>query len=171
MADDNKTSGPFDIRTIKTLVAMMSQHELSEIDLHDGAQRIRLRRGPKERVIAAATPMAAPAAIAPVAAPQPAAAPAAAAAKPEKPTAAGRNLIEIKSPTVGTFYASANPESPVFVKVGSKVSPNTVVCLIEAMKIFNEINADCTGSIAEVLVENQQAVEYGQVLFRVDPVG
>ena len=172
MAEENlqKNTGPFDIRTIKTLVAMMSQHELSEIDLHDGSQRIRLRRGQKQKVFAAPAPMALPPAPVP-AATLSAPAPATPVAKPEKPAAANRNLIDIKSPTVGTFYSSSNPETPAFVKVGSKVNANTVVCLIEAMKIFNEINADCTGVIAEVLVENQQAVEYGQVLFRVDPAG
>src|SRR5260370_38918879 len=77
----------------------------------------------------------------------------------------------IKSPTPGTFYAAASPDAEPFVRVGSKVTPTTVVCVIEAMKIFNEITADCSGVITEVLVENQQAVEFGQVLFKVDPTG
>jgi acetyl-CoA carboxylase biotin carboxyl carrier protein len=144
---------------VKSLVALMSQHELSEIDLHDGNQRIRLRRGGRVAMMSAPAPMPAP--------PHPAAA--APPPKTDGAVAAAKNLIEIKSPTPGTFYAAANPDSPPFVKAGARVTPTTVVCLIEAMKIFNEITADCTGIITEVLVENQQPVEYGQVLFRVDP--
>jgi acetyl-CoA carboxylase biotin carboxyl carrier protein len=151
---------PFDVRTIKQLVALMTQHDLSEIDLHAGDRRVRLRRGgapatalPRET--AAPAPSTAPAS-----------SPPAAASEPPKPT---RVLQEIKSPTPGTFYTAANPKSDPFVKVGSRVTPISVVCIIEAMKIFNEITADCTGVISEVLVENQQPVEYGQVLFRVDP--
>ena len=82
-----------------------------------------------------------------------------------------KKLIEIKSPTPGTFYSAPKPDAQAYVRAGSKVRPETVVGLIEAMKIFNEINAECNGVIAEILVENQQPVEYGQVLFRVDPTG
>lgn len=77
--------------------------------------------------------------------------------------------ISIKSPTVGTFYVSANPEDQPFVRVGARVSPDTVVCLVEAMKVFNQITADCSGTIVEVCVENAHPVEYGQILFRVQP--
>ena len=99
------------------------------------------------------------------AAPPPAAAPAA----KEK---SGPGLIEIKSETPGTFYAKPNPEAPQpFVSVGSRVKPETVVGLIEAMKLFNEIPAGCAGVVAEILVENGQPVEYGQVLIRVNPAG
>jgi acetyl-CoA carboxylase biotin carboxyl carrier protein len=78
-------------------------------------------------------------------------------------------LLEIKSPAVGTFYAQKDPGSPPFVTVGSRVNPDTVVCLIEAMKVYNEINAGCSGVVAEVLVQDKEFVEYGAVLFRVDP--
>jgi acetyl-CoA carboxylase biotin carboxyl carrier protein len=142
----------------------MRRHELSEIDLHDGDRRIRLRRG--------FPPAAAPAvALAP--APAPAPTPAAAPAKPAtpEPTPAGKNYVEIKSPTPGTFYAAASPDAEPYVRKGSRVTPETVVGLIEAMKLYNEIQAECAGVIAEILVENRQAVEYGQVLFRVDPTG
>ena len=102
-------------------------------------------------------------------------APSAPAVKPDSapaPAAApSRKLVEIKSITPGTFYSASSPEAQPFVRLGSKVTPTTVVGLIEAMKLFNEITAECNGVIAEVLVENQQAVEYGQVLFRVDPTG
>ena len=77
--------------------------------------------------------------------------------------------MEIKSPTPGTFYASPNPDSPPFVQAGSKVTKDTIVCIIEAMKVFNEIPAEVAGTVVSVHVQNQQAVEYGQVLFKVDP--
>jgi len=166
VADDaSRNPGPFDLRTVKALVALMRDHDLSEIDLREGTQRICLRRGSLQAVATAVTIPGTPA-------PAPASQPAP--PKNDAPSSSAppaKKLIEIKSPTPGTFYASANPESPPFVKVGARVAPNTVVCLIEAMKIFNEITADCTGTIIEILVENQQAVEYGQVLFRVDPTG
>ena len=160
MADDtDNMSGPFDVQTIKMLVQLMGRHDLSEIDLHKGDQRIRIRRGAQGTTVTA--PMAAPVA---AAAPSSPAAP----AKVEK---SSRPLLEIKAPTVGTFYAQEKPDAPPYVSVGSRVTPTTVVCQIEAMKTFNEIPAGCSGVIREVLVENQQPVEYNQVLFRVDPAG
>jgi acetyl-CoA carboxylase biotin carboxyl carrier protein len=158
-----KAAGPFDVRTVKSLVALMTQHDLSEIELRDGNQRLRLRRGAYQPVTPTSSPATPP--------PSPAGAaagPNAEAAGPSAP-APGRPLLEIKSPTPGTFYAAAKPGEPPFVKVGSKVTPETVVCLIEAMKLYNEVQAECTGVIVEAPVENQQAVEYGQVLFKVDP--
>jgi acetyl-CoA carboxylase biotin carboxyl carrier protein len=153
-------SPPFDVRTIKDLVALMSRHELSEIDLREGEMRIRLRRGPQGVVSVAAPTVAA----APIPAP-------AAAAPADTPAikATGAKLLEIKAPTPGTFYAAANPDSDAFVQVGTRVSSSTVVCIIEAMKIFNEIQAECSGVIREVCVKNQQPVEFEQVLFRVEP--
>jgi acetyl-CoA carboxylase biotin carboxyl carrier protein len=166
VADDvSSKPGPFDVPTIKSLVALMSRHDLSEIDLHDGTQRIRLRRDRRPTAVPPSnpgpTPTALPASVAPVLGVPPAPAPAA-----EKP---GKALQEIKSPTVGTFYAREKPEANPYVGVGVRVTPTTIVGLIEAMKLFNEIYAGCSGVITEVLVENQQPVEYGQVLFRVDP--
>jgi acetyl-CoA carboxylase biotin carboxyl carrier protein len=79
------------------------------------------------------------------------------------------NLLEITAPIVGTFYASASPDAPVFVKVGDKIETGKVLCIIEAMKLMNEIEAETSGTIAEILVKNEEAVEYGQVLFRVSP--
>lgn len=161
-----KIQSPFDVRTIKELVGLMSRHDLSEIDLREGVVRIRLRRGPSGAVTVAAAPMMAPMAVAPAAA----AAPPVPAATAEKAKPA-KQLHEIKSPAVGTFYVAPSPGAEPFVKVGSRVTPDTHVCIIEAMKILNEISADCTGVITEILVENQQPVEFGQVLFRVDPTG
>lgn len=162
--EGSKSSGPFNVRTIKELVGLMSTHDLSEIDLRDGEQRVRLRRGGKEVVTLSTGPApAGPQQQATVASPV---APAPAAVEPPKPT---KNYLEIKSPTPGTCYIAPNPGADSFVKVGSKVTNSTVVCLIEAMKIFNEIQAECSGTIAEVLIQDKQPVEYGQVLFRVDP--
>jgi acetyl-CoA carboxylase biotin carboxyl carrier protein len=93
------------------------------------------------------------------------------AATPEEPAKPAKPLNYIKSPTPGTFYAAPSPDAEPFIRVGSRVTPTTVVCIIEAMKIFNEITADCAGTITEIQAENQQAVEYGQVLFVVDPTG
>ena len=165
--DTSKSPRPFDARTIKYLVGLMSQHDLSEIDLHEGEHRIRLRRGTQPALVHPAfLPAAGPPTPPP---PTPAAAPPPAGAdSAPKPAQAAQT---IKSPTPGTFYASPNPETPPFVGVGSRVTPETVVCIIEAMKIFNEIQAECRGVITKVLVQYQQPVEYGQALFEVDPTG
>jgi acetyl-CoA carboxylase biotin carboxyl carrier protein len=146
----------------------MAKHDLAQIDLREGDQRILLRRGAEQGGASTAPPtLAAPAAAPTTPAPAPAAfIPGAAASEP-----AARRLLEIKSPTPGTFYTAPTPDAEPFVKVGTKVKPETVVCIIEAMKVFNEIPAEVTGTIAAVLVENQQSVEYGQVLFHVDPTG
>jgi acetyl-CoA carboxylase biotin carboxyl carrier protein len=164
VADETPNNpGPFDVQTVRHLVRLMSRHDLSEIDLRAGELRIRLRRGPRRTVTAVSAPL--PVSAPPVAAltPAPAASPAA-----EKPS---RPQHEIKSPTPGTYYAAPSPDAAPFVQVGSRVTPTTVVCVIEAMKIFNEIPAECNGVITEILVENQQPVEFGQVLFKVDPTG
>jgi acetyl-CoA carboxylase biotin carboxyl carrier protein len=157
---------PFDVRTIKYLVRLMSSHDLSEIDLREGDLRIRLRRGAGEAAVVhtVSVPQTSSPTIIPS---QGTGAAASADAGPKE--APGKPLSTIKSPTPGTFYSAASPDTPAFVKVGSRVTPTTVVCVIEAMKIFNEITADCAGVITEICVENQQAVEYNQVLFKVDP--
>src|SRR4029077_21226499 len=129
-----------------------------------GEQRIRLRRGPQQTVLPSAlypSPLA----------PASSQAPSAPAPSTHAPKSAAKSTVPIKSPTPGTFYAAPKPGAPSFVQVGARVTPTTVVCMIEAMKLFNEITADCTGVISEILVENQQPVEYGQVLFQVDPTG
>lgn len=164
MSDDSaKIPSPFDVRTIEKLIDLMSQHDMTELDLREGDLRIRLRRGRDEMPLPMITPSLMNAA-APVAAgvaktePEPAA--------PAKPA---RKLLEIKSPTPGTFYPSSSPDAEPYVRVGAQVSPKTVVCLVEAMKTFNPIEAECSGIIAEICVQNGQGVDWGQVLFRVDP--
>ncbi len=108
--------------------------------------------------------MAAPVAAAPVALPV-----AAAPAKPEKPVTTSKNTVEIKSPMIGTFYRSANPDSPAFASVGDKITKGQTVCIIEAMKLFNEIESEVSGTIVKAMVENSSPVEYDQVLFVVEP--
>ena len=153
------------MRTIKELVALMGRHDLTEVDLREGELRIRLRRGPKETITLSRTPTAAiPTSNA---APSPEA-PAPAKPASEKPT---KEYLTIKSPTPGTFYRAPSPDAEPFVSIGSRVTPTTPVCIIEAMKILNEITADCSGVITEILAENQEPVEYGQELFKVDPTG
>jgi acetyl-CoA carboxylase biotin carboxyl carrier protein len=163
LAEPSNRPRPFDLRTIRHLVRLMRENDLSEIDLSEGDQRIRLRRGP--RVVAGTSAAAVPAA---APAPVMAAAPAAAAAQPEKPA---KNLLEIMSPTVGTFYTQRKPGEPPLVSVGSRVTPATVVGVILAMKVHNDVQAECSGVIAEICVKNEDFVEYGTVLFRVDPAG
>ncbi len=157
MANRPDAGDVFDVRKVRKLVELMNEHELAEIDLKQGDQRIRLRKG-GEPVMMTATP-AAP--VAAAAAPAASAPPAAA-----KPAADDSNAIVIKSPMVGTFYASANPESAPFIKVGDQVGPSTTVCIIEAMKVFNEIPAEVSGKVIAVLVESGSAVEFGQPLFK-----
>jgi len=154
MAEEKKTT---DLKHLEQIVAMMVKNDLVEVEIKDGDNKIHLRRPEPQQMTA--MPMHAPMMHAP--APQypvSAAAPAVA-AKDE-------NIIEIKSPIVGTFYSSPSPDSPAYAKVGDKVNPETVVCIIEAMKVMNEIKAELSGTITEIVAQNGQAIEYGQVLFK-----
>ena len=162
------TNEPFDLEKLRELVALMESHGLTEVDLRRQDERWRLRRGPAEvmQVVPAGgyapPPMLAP----PAALAAPLGAPAAAPAAPAPP-AADKDTVIIKSPTVGTYYESPSPGDPPYVSVGSKVAQDTVVCIIEAMKVFNQIPAEINGTITEILVKNGDAVEFGQPLFRV----
>jgi acetyl-CoA carboxylase biotin carboxyl carrier protein len=160
--ESSQTPGPFSVATVKALIQLMARHNLYEIDLRQGDQRIRLRRGARRMV---AVPNSADAPLAP-----PEAAPVAPKKEPAAaPAAPAKALHEIKSELVGTFYAARDPGAEPFVRVGTRVKKDDVIGLIEAMKVFNEITADRDGVIVEVCVQNQQPVEFGQVLFRVDP--
>lgn len=154
-----------DPNKLKDLIKLMVDNDLTEIDLQDDKETVTIRRG---HAHAAPAPM--------MYAPQVHAAPAAAAAAPSAPAAAPSSapasdagLVAIESPMVGTFYSAANPDSAPFVTAGAKVSSSTVVCLIEAMKVFNEIKAEKGGTIERVLVKSGEAVEFGQKLFLVRP--
>lgn len=150
----------FEIDKIRNLIELMREHELTEIDLRESDQRIRLRRGGEPVLVqAAAAPMVASAA-SPAAAPKSESIPAAPAAN---------EGVFIRSPTIGTFYSAAKPGAPPFVKVGDVVSPDTIVCLVEAMKMFNEIPAGVSGKIVEVLVKDAEPVDNNKPLFRVAP--
>lgn len=166
MANGGAGSGDvFDVRKVRRFVELMYEHDLAEVDLRQGDQRIRLRRG-QEPVVSLAPPAA------PV--PHPPATPTAAPVSASMTGGGGEddpNAVYITSPMVGTFYTSSSPESPAFVNVGDQVGPDTTVCIIEAMKVFNEIPAECSGSIAVVLVSNGDSVEYGQKLFKVNKAG
>jgi acetyl-CoA carboxylase biotin carboxyl carrier protein len=151
----------FDVRKIRRLVELMKEHDLAELDLQQGEVRIQLRRA------CAAMPTAVGAApVVSVAAPPAAGPPAAESVAPSAEAVKGVTLI--KSPMVGTFYAAPDPDSQPFVKVGDHVGPETVVCIVEAMKVFNQIPAEAAGRVIAVLVENGAPVEFGQPLFKVD---
>ena len=150
----------FDVRKVRRLVELMKEHELAEVDLKQGDQRIRLRRG-YEPIVQTGTPAAAPAPV-----PQAVLAPAAVSA-PASPAVDDANVTYVTSPMVGTFYVASGPDTPAFVSVGDSIGPDTVVCILEAMKVFNEIPAECSGKILARLAENGDAIEYGQKLFKV----
>jgi len=145
---------PKDLKEIKAIIDLMKKHDLSVFEIEKEGFRLKLEKGPSSQATAAAPPAAA----APKAVPATPAAPKAIESVP---------LKEIVSPMVGTFYRSASPDSPPFVDVGKTVAEDTVVCIIEAMKVMNEIKAETGGIIAEVVAENAKPVQFGQVLFRV----
>lgn len=149
----------FEVKRIRRLIELMNEHELAEIDLRQADQRIRLRKGGEPLIT---TEVVRPIAGAPATG-------AASGAPPAAAPAADADLVLIKSPMIGTFYGSANPESPPFVKVGDHIGPTTTVCIIEAMKVFNEIPAETSGLVVSVLVDNGEPVEFGQPLFKIDP--
>jgi len=160
-----------DLKTLKQLVKLMVDNDLTEIDLEGEGEKVTLRRaqgGPEVQYVQP-PPAAAPAS--PPAGTAPAAAGEAAPASTEQSGQSGEadTGATIDSPMVGTFYASPSPDADLFVNVGDRVEPETVVCLVEAMKVFNEIKAETSGTIEKAYVENGQAVEYGQPLFQVRP--
>jgi acetyl-CoA carboxylase biotin carboxyl carrier protein len=152
-----------ELKEIKKIVEMMTDHDLAEFLLEEESFTLQLKRG-TSGVQMVSAPQIAHAAV-----PAPAFAPAApvAAAAPAVNENAG--LLEIKSPMVGTFYRSPSPDSDAFVQVGQEVSKDTVVCIVEAMKVMNEIQAEVKGKIKKIVVDNATPVQFGQVLFLVDP--
>jgi len=160
MAESSAASGaPFDLEKLQQLIELMEKHGLSEVSLCRGEEKWRLRRGSVVPTLVSAPAMMAPAPVAPPVSP-PVATPAA---------PADDGLLLIRSPTVGTFYSAQAPEDPPFVSVGSKISAQTTVCLIEAMKVFNPIAAELSGTVEAILVKNGDPVEFGQPLFKVRP--
>jgi acetyl-CoA carboxylase biotin carboxyl carrier protein len=162
MAKEQNEPSPqvFDVERIRQLIKLMDEHQLNEIDLRQMDRRIRLRRGPAEG----------PAMMGYPAMPYPApAASAASSPAPAKAQPAESPGVFIKSPMVGTFYSRPKPTAPPFVKVGDMVQPETVVCVVEAMKTFNELPAGVSGKIVEILVKDEQPVDVNKPLFRVAP--
>jgi len=156
MADAPTPVDIFDVKKVRRLIELMKEHDLSEIDLKQADQRVRIKRGGE---------VVAPVPIAPRSAPQPASGGAAA----EKPAAESSRMLMINSPMVGTFYRASGPDTAPFVKVGDRIGPEKTVCIIEAMKVFNEIPAGVSGQVVAILVENGGPVEFGQPLIKVDP--
>ena len=148
------------IGEVKKLVELMVANDLCEIEIKDGQNRISLRRG--SGVAGGGESPTADTAQPQVSAPQ---------GSPGEPAseAPADDLLEIKSPMVGTFYSAPSPDSDPYASHGSFVSDETVVCIVEAMKVMNEIKAECSGTVVEVCVQNAQPVEFGQVLYKVKP--
>lgn len=160
MTQNNK-----DIEKIKELIEIMKENDLVEIEIKHGEDKIALKRSHPQLAVPA---FAVGAAVqpAPAVASETQAATAQTKPPPQQPQ---EELVDIKASLVGTFYATSTPDSEPYVEVGSHVDSQKVVCIIEAMKVMNEIKAETSGTIVEILVTNGQAVEYGQVLFRVKP--
>jgi acetyl-CoA carboxylase biotin carboxyl carrier protein len=172
-------------REIQELIRLLSKTNVTEFKLKQGDFEVTIRteeyvkaKAQPAPIVTSVSPMVSvPAPIQPVAqpsapaqsAPSTEVAPAPVAEKAPTPTPAG--LVEVKSPIVGTFYRSPSPEKPPYIQVGEKVTKGQVVCIIEAMKLFNEIESDATGKVVKVLVDDAQPVEYDQPLFLVDPNG
>ena len=148
-----------DLKTLRQLVKLMVDNDLTELDIEGEDGKIRLKRGGDE-----VKPVAPALLPAPPVAPVPS--PAEPASTPVEAEAAGTT---IDSPMVGTFYAAASPDAQPFVSVGDAVGPDTVICVIEAMKVFNEIKAERSGTIVRLMVNNGDAVEFGQPLFEIEP--
>ncbi|MGX5819433.1 acetyl-CoA carboxylase biotin carboxyl carrier protein [Chitinophaga lutea] len=159
-----------DFKQIQELIKMVNKSNISELSIEQDKFKITIKQ--KESEVQQIVTVPAVTAVQPVqVAPQPvaAAAPAPAAAPAAAAPAAGANLVTIKSPMIGTFYRSAGPDKPPFVNVGDEVASGKVVCIIEAMKLFNEIESEVSGKIVKVLVDDASPVEYDQPLFLVEP--
>lgn len=152
-----------EIKDIKKIVELMTRNELTEFALEDQGFRLELKRGGQETQIIHAAPLTAPAMQAPaMQAPAPVAA-------SEVPADDLDGLVEIVSPMVGTFYSAPSPDADPYVSEGDSVGPDSVVCIVEAMKVMNEIQAEVKGTVKKVLVDNASPVQFGQPLFLVDP--
>jgi len=141
------------IKEIKEMISLMNEHDLVELELERDGLKVKLKKsaGEVQQIITALPNVSE-------------------AEAKNPPKAEAQGLIEIKSPMVGTFYRAPSPESASFVDIGSEIQPEQVICIIEAMKLMNEIKAEVKGKIKEILVENGHPVEFGQVLFRIEPI-
>lgn len=152
-----------DAKELKRVLDAIKDAELSELTLETPDYKLTVKRGSLAPPSAAAPPAAQPQFASPASAPTPAV------QETPAPAAPKSNLVEVTAPIVGTFYASPSPDAGIFVKVGDRVKAGQVLCIIEAMKLMNEIEAESSGTVREILVKNEEPVEYGQVLFRLEP--
>ena len=150
MSDAESRDDAFNLERLRQLVELMEEHALSEIDLQQDQQRVRLRRGAIGDMQVPRSQTSAPVSV----------------ARTEPSADVGAdNMVTINSPMVGTFYTKPNPEADAFVKVGDHVNADSIVCVVEAMKVFNEIPAEVSGQIVAILAENEESVEFGSCLF------
>lgn len=149
------------IKKLEEIIDLMKTNDLIEVEIVDGHNKILIKRPHSAAHTVIQTPVAAPVQVPAQQPPAPEPA--------STPVEKTDDLIEINSPIVGTFYSAANPDSKPYVNVGDKVTPDTIVCIIEAMKVMNEIKAETTGTIVDILCKTGQAVEFGHTLFRVKP--
>lgn len=168
LSEGLKTNQEMKTSEIRDLIDFISQSGLNEVNIETKELKLHVKREPDQKVLKSSpAPMMAMPAPAPVAVAAPVAA--APAPKQEKPAATGKKTADIKSPMIGTFYRTANPDSPPFISVGDRVEKGQTVCIIEAMKLFNEIESEVSGTVIKAMVENSSPVEYDQVLFVVEP--
>lgn len=158
-----------DLKQIHELIKIINKSNIGEISIEDKDGKVTIKQKDEKVVQVAAAPQVYN--VAPAAAPAPAPAAATASAAPAAPAASAStdNYVTIKSPMIGTFYRRPSPDKPIFAEVGDEVAPGKVVCIIEAMKLFNEIESEVKGKIVKVLVDDASPVEYDQPLFLVDP--
>jgi acetyl-CoA carboxylase biotin carboxyl carrier protein len=156
-----------DFKQIQELIKMVNKSNIGEVTIEQKDFKVTVKQKEDKitHVVSAVTPMQS----APVSAAPPALVAAASAADKPKPPASTDNLITIKSPMIGTFYRKSSPDKPNLVDIGTEISPNSVVCIIEAMKLFNEIESETKGRVVKVLVDDASPVEYDQPLFLVEP--
>lgn len=157
MSAAKKSVDLFDVKRVRQLIELMEEHDLAEIDLKQGDHGVRIKRGGEVVPVTSPASRTTPR---PAASAEPAAAP---------ESAAEARMVLIKSPMVGTFYKASGPDAPPFAKVGDRIGPDKTVCIVEAMKVFNEIPAGVSGQVVAILVENGAPVEFGQPLIKVDP--
>jgi acetyl-CoA carboxylase biotin carboxyl carrier protein len=151
----------FDLDKLSALFELLAEKDIAEFEHEEGGVRVRVARGARHAVIASAPGMHA------VPMPPPSMAGAAGSADVSAADAPGGDYVDVTSPFVGSFYRSPSPDAPAFVDVGSVVRPGQTLCIIEAMKLMNEIESECAGTVSEIFAQNGKSVEYGQKLFRI----
>jgi acetyl-CoA carboxylase biotin carboxyl carrier protein len=144
----------FDLEKLDALFELLAARDISEFEHEEAGVRVRVTRGARLAAVPAATPLPGPS-------------PSPANDKPGAPDASAGDYVDVTSPFVGSFYRSPSPDAPAFVEVGSVVRPGQTLCIIEAMKLMNEIETECAGTVSEIFAQNGKSVEYGQKLFRI----